>query len=129
MPSRMLRLQFILSTLELGLKENGEIKEVRSSPFQLCRFTGDHHVWRRAQEHYEFRFLLTRSTRSPSWFIYTRYVEVHVELSCTDAYSVACNTSFLMRACGCVSASVYAHLCVYVFGDLCLSALPQFKRV
>lgn len=32
-PSRMLKLQFILSTLELGLKENGEIKEVRSSPF------------------------------------------------------------------------------------------------
>lgn len=32
-PSRMLKLQFILSTLELGLKENGEIKEVHSFPF------------------------------------------------------------------------------------------------
>lgn len=38
-PSRMLKLQFIPSTLELGLKETGEIKEVCSffffSPFHL----------------------------------------------------------------------------------------------
>lgn len=31
-PSRMLKLQFILSTLEPGLKETGEIKEVRFAP-------------------------------------------------------------------------------------------------
>lgn len=35
-PSRMLKLQFILSTLELGLKETGEIKEVFFPPFNFA---------------------------------------------------------------------------------------------
>lgn len=120
-PSRMLKLQFILSTLELSLKENGEIKEVRSFPFQLQRFTRDHHIWRRAQEHYEFRFLLTRSTQSGCWFIYT--------LLCWSACgTIMCRCIFscmqcflLMRVCGCVSASVYARVCVCF--EICASLL------
>lgn len=39
-PSRMLKLQFILSTLELGLKQNGKIMEVNFfPPFELCEIT------------------------------------------------------------------------------------------
>lgn len=114
-PSRMLKLQFIPSTLELGLKENREIKEVLSFPFQLHRFTRDHHIWRRAQEHYEFCFLLTRSTRSPSWFIYTHtmlewmwnyHVQMHIQLHAILPFN-AC-----MWVCICKCVCTYVCVCV-----------------
>lgn len=118
-PSRMLKLQFILSTLEPGLKETDEIKEVR---FRLFFFpppplltakkqknARDHQIWRRGQRrHYEFCFPPDVIHMEPALFIlkFTRFVAC--DLSCALIFSCM-HCILFMCQCGCVFASVFTH--------------------
>ena len=121
-PSRMRELQFPLSTLELGLKENSETKKVH---FLSLSTTQSH----RRSSNMETSpgtlgilfFPDTINMEPILVYIYTlQYFGVYVELSCTYR-KFACMLYFLVaHICGCVYACVYAYVCVCVFVCECV---------